>query len=301
MSIPSIHVQKGELSNQLIERPKSSKFGPLAVNLFAFMLAQIRKEDDQFHFYEIPRQMLVDYFNLKSNATEEIDRAVQQLSEFRVERVSKKKSRGLYMSVIPTIGYDEGKVSWRFNVDLKEDLLELKSRFTKFELSTIYNLKNSYSFLGYLLMKSMLKGEDSKKTTYDLDSFKKAIGIPDKKYKMFGHFKKDVLDKVQKEINEKSDIEFTYDKVKEGRKVVSLSFSIKKKKNWQGFLDYSPKATKKIILDSVEIEENKNIMELYRAWEKANGVKFPELSDFKNYNKAMEEAKQILSGEGAGE
>ena len=53
------------------------------------------------------------------------------------------------------------------------------------------------------------------------------LGIPDTKYKAYKNFKQRILEPSQKSINNKTDIYFSFDEIKTGRKITDLKFKIK--------------------------------------------------------------------------
>src|SRR5204863_8020746 len=64
---------------------------------------------------------------------------------------------------------------------------------------------------------------------FEIDLFKKLMGVPADKYEIFRDFKKRVLDKAIQEVNTYSDMVITAEYVKEGRRVVRLRFTLKER------------------------------------------------------------------------
>lgn len=125
----------------------------------------------------------------------------------------------------------EGVVELRFDPGLKPYLLQLKERFTKYQLNSVIRLKHSYSIRIYELLKQY---ETIGWRYFVLDELQKEIlGILQGEYKLYAHFKDKVLKPVKKEFDLKYstrelDFTFEYEEKKEGRKVAGLRFEILK-------------------------------------------------------------------------
>lgn len=66
--------------------------------------------------------------------------------------------------------------------------------------------------------------------TFELDELKRLLMVEDvKSYNRFPDFRRFVLEKAQKEINEITDINIYFDTITKGKKVVKVKFRIKKK------------------------------------------------------------------------
>ena len=78
-------------------------------------------------------------------------------------------------------------------------------------------------------MSFLKKWEPNGQWECDLDSLRDKVGAIPKSYSVYGNFKKKALEPSIKEINEKTDLQITYEEVKKGRKVESIKFYIKSK------------------------------------------------------------------------
>ncbi len=120
-----------------------------------------------------------------------------------------------------------GIVKIRIDEDLVPYLYELKERFTQYQLYNILAMKSAFSVRIYELMKSY---EYQKNKIYDLEELKQLLGVENvKSYKEFAPFRQKVLEVAEREINELTDINISYETIKKGTKVVKINFSIKLK------------------------------------------------------------------------
>ncbi|WP_080965286.1 RepB family plasmid replication initiator protein [Clostridium novyi] len=120
---------------------------------------------------------------------------------------------------------DEGKMAFTFAPRLKPYYLQLKN-YTKYRISNIASLKSQYSIRIYELLKQY---EKIKTRKLDLNHLKELLGLEIHQYPKFYDFKNRVLNVAQKELSEKTDIKFTFEEIKTGRKVTSIRFFIDQK------------------------------------------------------------------------
>lgn len=140
----------------------------------------------------------------------------------------KKGSKTIVANWLVTSIYEdsEGTVILKFNPELKGFFLHLKEKFTTYQLENVIQLNSVYSIRVYELLKQY---ENLKKRTFTIEEFRDKVGIEATKYKQYGHLKDKVIHVAQKELAEKTDIEFTFEEVKKARKVCGLVFYIKSK------------------------------------------------------------------------
>ncbi|MPQ44712.1 replication initiation protein [Clostridium tarantellae] len=122
--------------------------------------------------------------------------------------------------------YENGKVEMLIHQRLYPYLLHLKEHFTKYKLENVLKLNSKYSIRIYELMKRF---EFQNEFKIDLEEFTYILKCPE--YKLWSQIKVNIIDPSLKEINIKTDINVIYESIKTGRKVTSLQFNIKHKKN----------------------------------------------------------------------
>ena len=103
------------------------------------------------------------------------------------------------------------------------DAIEAKTLFTRFALEQVASMKSVYSVRLYELLNQW---KQAKKARFDLDVFRAQLGIEVDEYKAMNDFKKRVLQIAIDEINEKSDIQVSYEQEKKGRKITGFKFKV---------------------------------------------------------------------------
>lgn len=110
--------------------------------------------------------------------------------------------------------------------------IDLKTRgYTSYELDIALSLRSVYSQRLYELLGRF---KDTGKWYLEIEKFKFLLGIDKDKYftgaSANGNLRSRVIEPARIELAEKTDIEFTYEFVKEGRKFVAIDFKIFTKK-----------------------------------------------------------------------
>jgi plasmid replication initiation protein len=103
------------------------------------------------------------------------------------------------------------------------DAIKGKQWFTVYMLSQTAVLNSLYSVRLYELL---IQWRKAKKAAFELEVFRGQLGLEVDDYKRLCDFKRRVLDHAVKEINEKTDLQVSYEPEKNGRKVVGYKFLI---------------------------------------------------------------------------
>lgn len=118
----------------------------------------------------------------------------------------------------------QGKVLLLLDDDVKKYLIDLKEKFTVYELYNILALKSKYSVRLYELFKSYAF---QKEKVFLIDEFKELLLATN--YNNFKDFRNRVLEKAIDEINFYTDLDVSYETITKGRKVIAVKIYIKKK------------------------------------------------------------------------
>jgi plasmid replication initiation protein len=227
-------------SNDLIEAKYNYSLWEKRV--FVYMISTMKRDDTGFKPVRIVIRDLMRFFNTNSNNDYSAIRAIP-------ETISRKpfyvpyhgKEGGKRWNIInvlsigsqPDIGdRSEGNayIELKFNSDLMPYLLELKEKFTKYDIRNITSLKSIYSIRVY----EYLKENQWRRGVFEVtveelkDMFFMSAKDNDGKelYPLYADFKKRVLLKAQEDLLEYCDIKFNFWEKKHGKKVVSLAFEI---------------------------------------------------------------------------
>lgn len=131
--------------------------------------------------------------------------------------------------------YEDGFISVCFpdEVLLMLKVLNADNPYTKYKQDSVLKLKGEYSIDLYHIAK---KFEGMKVFSMSLDEIKQEFSLP-KSYDHISNLKARMIKPATKEINEKTDVNITYENIKRGRQVVGLKFTVKGKPKPKEMLD----------------------------------------------------------------
>lgn len=211
-------------SNHLIE--STYKLTLQEQRILLVLASKVQPSDDILKTYHFRTKDFIEIIGNKKG-TGFYTYIKQIVNELQTKRLTIKKDgkEFNYNWVITSIYEDnKGYITLQFHPELKGFFLELKEKFTSYQLENVVRLNSVYSIRIYELLKQYERIRKRKLTLEDLRYF---LGIEKDKYKQYGHLKNKVLLVAQKEINEKTDIQFTFSEIKTGRKVTGFEFGIK--------------------------------------------------------------------------
>ncbi len=128
-------------------------------------------------------------------------------------------------NIFHAVDFPKGKsyVEVVFHPHLRPYLLQLKEKFTAYDIRNTLHLSSVYAIQIYQLLKQYHKIGSRE---FELRELRRILGV-EKKYKLYADFKKRVLLSSQRELTANCDITFTFKEKKQGRKVHAIVFQIK--------------------------------------------------------------------------
>jgi len=169
-------------------------------------------------------------------------------------------------SIVPNAEYQDGVFIIKFNNELKEHILGLETNFTTLELSVMTDFKKNSSFRIYELLKKDIYKSNPKinegrvEAIYNISELRFMIGLAngddptvknemgrmgnhidwdvlyskldkkDRKYERWYELVRNILVPAQQELEEKSDIRFEFEGLRDGHKMKRIAFSIYRNK-----------------------------------------------------------------------
>jgi len=129
-------------------------------------------------------------------------------------------------SIIASVSLEGPLCYYAYSPRMKQ-LLHSPSMFGKIDLVIQSRFRSSY---GLALYENCIRYRGLPHTKwFDMELFKKLMGVPPGKYDVFRDFKRRVLDKAIEEVNSYSDLVIESDFVREGRRVVKVRFKLKER------------------------------------------------------------------------
>lgn len=202
------------------------------MKFLCFVISKIKPTDKELQKYTISGSDFAEVCGLdKRNVYRDFKKMAESFDSKTVRCIKFKDEIYPTFRVFSESSYNTslGTITVMLHSALKKYLLEIgaESKYTKYELWNIINLKSKYSIRLYELFKSYSYQCEKE---FKIDEIKMLLDA--EKYKSFGNLKQRVLDGAIKEINILTDLAASYEAKKSGRggKVTSIVFKIKKKK-----------------------------------------------------------------------
>lgn len=223
-------------SNRLIQQSRFS-LSTQQQKIILFIISQIEPCDEQLKLYEFKITEFCKLCGIEAQGENYafLKQQIKAISDksIWIETESGKETLVRWIEK-PYIDDNTGTIQIKLDEDMKPYLLQLKERFTEYDLIYTLNFKSKYSIRLYEFLKSIhYKKLFPYSCTIKIDKFQKII---DSTYKDFKDFHTRVLKPAQKEINLYSDILFDYELTKEGRKVSAIQITVKTKDAANRFL-----------------------------------------------------------------
>jgi plasmid replication initiation protein len=227
-------------SNDLIEA--RYKFDIWETRIFSTVISQISPEDEDFKVFRItPRDMIKEFDIHNGNAYELLREAAHSLMDkrFFINYEVKGAVREQRFHIIRSMDYlkeatDEAHreeneyIELAIEPEMKQLLLELKSRFTSYDMRNIIRFRSSYTVRIYEHLKQY---ENIGWRILDIEYLKRIFELATE-YPLFANFYQKIIEPALRDINLYADIEITnISKIKNGRKVESLRFQFRSKPN----------------------------------------------------------------------
>ena len=210
------------------------RFGLHEQKILLLIVSQVRTDQKEFIPYRVSWSEIKRISKGKLNTVAKIDKACESLKN---KTISVKDGR-----VTDNFGFlsgwktYQGKfVEFRIDTGMKSMLLNLleEGNFTLYDLEFALALPSPHAIRMYEILKSQVWKKQPVEIA--LDDLKHALDIPrnSSTYSNFSNFRQFILNRSQKNLEQHTDIIFKYEPVKEGRKVVSVRFSINDNKKYQ--------------------------------------------------------------------
>ena len=215
-------------SNDLIQRSRF-QLSMQEQKIVLYLISKITPEDMELkeHTFEI-----IDFCKvcgLETNSGANYKYIKQTLKDLRDKSIWITLESGAETTISwldkVTLENRSGTVILKIGDDMKPYLLQLKERFTQYELLYTLAMRSQYSIRLYELLKSY---EYKHRKTFDIHELKQLLSADN--YTRFPDFKRKVLDIALRELNDLSDLTVTYEIIKEGRRYAKIEFSMRVKK-----------------------------------------------------------------------
>jgi len=194
------------------------------IDIVLTLLTAITKEDEDFKDYQFTIKDLEEKTNRKWHS-KQLEETIMGLMSKPIKLPANNKRGFEIVGWFSYFKYDDnGLITCRFDKALKPYLLEIVGTRVLADFRHLLPMKSSYSKRMYLLLKEYDK---IGMRTFNVVELQEILKVP-KSFKVYSEFKKKVLKKSESDINKFTDIEVNMSEKKVGRKVVEITYTIRK-------------------------------------------------------------------------
>ena len=219
-------MKKTHIANQSHEMVFSKmNFTSNQQKLLLTLIAQIDSKESHIKPITITLKEMSSLYK-KELESRDLKRTLTKINEdFWIETETKYLARRLFEDIEVDKGNSD--IKFTFHKHMEEHLLNIKP-YVATNIKNIIPLKSVYSIRIYQFLKANLWNakKNNKKYYVELDYLKEILMTP-KSYKDFSLFRTFVLEPAIEQINKETDIQFTYELNKKGKKVIGIEFDIK--------------------------------------------------------------------------
>jgi len=195
------------------------------IDIVLTLLTSISKEDEDFKDYKFTIGELEEKTGRKWNSKQLKD-TVKSLMTKPLE-LPTEDSDWEIVNWFSYFKYEKHLITCRFDKRLKPYLLEIIGTRILADFRHILPMKSSYSKRMYLLLKQYNKIGSR---TFEVENLQDILKVPNS-HKLYSNFKLKVLKRAETDINKFTDLEVKLSERKRARKVIEITYSIKKNSN----------------------------------------------------------------------
>ena len=209
------------------------KLNPLALKFITLVIANVKKSDinNKRYIFKIKDFMELTGKNYKE-IYNELDEATEELLKSPI-KIPQEDGGFLKLNWVSSAKYHKGEgiISFKIDSDLRPYIFDLQERFLKYRIENILRLRSGYVIRLYEILKDwfnqMNRYHNSKKVEkiVEIKWLRETLEVPNS-YQYSSHIKQRIIEKAQKDLKQYTDLQFSYEEIKTGRKVTHIKFII---------------------------------------------------------------------------
>ncbi len=194
------------------------------IDIILTLLTSITKEDKDFKDYKFTISELESKTGRKWNS-KQLKSTVKSLMSKPLELPTEHENDWEIVNWFSYFKYShKGLITCRFDKRLKPYLIEIIGTRILADFRHLLPMKSSYSKRMYLLLKQYDKIGSR---TFDVEELQNILKVPNS-HKLYSNFKIKVLKRAEADINKFTDLEVKLEERKRARKVIEITFTIRK-------------------------------------------------------------------------
>lgn len=180
-------------------------------------IAMLAKNNPDEKFYKLYIREFLKNIGVSTNDTAELKREIEEMRNITIHIPMTKRGGELKANFFASVEIFENQGSRFIEIELSEKLkpyfIEIaEGDFFHYQIENTRVLKSNHSIRMYLYLKAW---KWTGRAIIRYDELKGILGVKEGDYKLFGDFKRRVLDKCQDELKQRTDIAFEYILIRE--------------------------------------------------------------------------------------
>lgn len=247
----------------------------LELNIFFHVLKQIRFEKNSQYLYQINIKEVIDTEQKRATNHTALRKATKRLISKVIDIPTDKEGGFIQSALISSAAYQggSGRILIQISEAIKPYLIDVAKNTTRYYFEIAVKLKSLYAKRFYVFC---CQWKVAKTWRVSLQELRSRLQI-EKQYKNYADFKIYVLNVAHEELMLHGDIFFTYEEIKQGRRVTDFIFTIRESST------FSRNQEKKIIHET-QSETAADIFPLDNGKRLLQALKNLELSDWQIMN-----------------
>jgi hypothetical protein len=211
---------------------QNNDFNLLETRVYTIILSFNHKNEPDRLIYPVPMELVsgaISLENLQKVANQEVARISDSLQRrsFKLDKEFMKINFGsnvpISINPFPQIEYRDMELHVHLQAAFKKILIQLELGFTKGEKELLLSFNHSVSHRLYWIIRSTQWKFNGNRLEFELEELKLKLGLEGQYNDRFDNFRSRVLDPIKEEFKG-SYVEFDYEPVRQGKKVVGLTF-----------------------------------------------------------------------------
>lgn len=230
-------------ANELIQQ-RTHMLSVQEQKIILFMISMLTPGQKEFEYQTFD---IIDFCdvcgidNTSGKNYEHLRKAVQNLSDKSMWVVGRETDTLMRWISNAKIEKGSGKIEIRFDEEMKPYLLELKDRYTQFDLIYTLTMRSKYGVRLYEILKSYERLNEP--VVFTIDRFQAIIGST---YDRWQDIKRRIIEPAVNELNEVSDLQVSYRYKKKGKSVVEVIFDVSPKRAFAQQIETHRKIQKRL-------------------------------------------------------
>ncbi len=215
------------------------------MRLLMTVISKIQPDDTKLTTYHVPIAEFADLLGVSRSSAYEEMKFISKSLLSRVVTITQQNGGELQTHWVASAKYTQGSgvVEIRLDEMMLPYLIGLNNNFTQCKLGMLLNFKSIYTNRLYMLLKQRRDHNPyTKNYEFEIGELRQLLGVSIEQiektdkfskaqeaielYPEYRSFKKYVLEVAKKELDEKSDIGFSYEEIRRGKPVTAISFRV---------------------------------------------------------------------------